>query len=231
MKSRRASRPLSAKPRWLRAASDAASSQRRRVGRNTIAGSRLYDPSAASKFAGGISGMRSFIGNLNLTSFLITVRGVPNCKIAATETNYCQRRRMTTIRTEMNNASPTKAHKNQGIAISIFLGIALFFTLPFMLAPVYAGPIWIFLPVLMSCYFAVALILGFFWRELSWRIGLWLFLVWPPALAFAAFLAGEQPWHWKRELISISQYPAIMVAACVGGWLGRFISRRRVAGQ
>jgi hypothetical protein len=31
------------------------------VGRNTIAGNRLYEPSAVSIVAGGISGMRSFI--------------------------------------------------------------------------------------------------------------------------------------------------------------------------
>src|SRR5437763_16070412 len=61
MKSRRASRRSSFEVRRLMDASDAASSQRRRVGRNTIAGSKLYEPSAANKFAGGISGMRSFI--------------------------------------------------------------------------------------------------------------------------------------------------------------------------
>src|SRR5438128_2967882 len=63
MKSRRASRRSSAEPRLLKAASDAASSQRRRVGKKTIAGSKLYDPSAANKFAGGISGMRSFMSH------------------------------------------------------------------------------------------------------------------------------------------------------------------------
>src|SRR5947209_7475173 len=61
MKSRRASWRTSAVARRLSAASDAASSQRRRVGRKTIAGNKLYEPSAASRVAGGISGMRSFM--------------------------------------------------------------------------------------------------------------------------------------------------------------------------
>src|SRR5205823_770649 len=42
----------------------------RLVGRKTIAGNKLYEPSAASKVAGGSSGMRSFIFPSNLTRFL-----------------------------------------------------------------------------------------------------------------------------------------------------------------
>src|SRR5687768_16346573 len=61
MKSRRASRRSSAEPRRVKAASVAASSHRRRVGRNTIAGRKLYEPSAVNNVAGGISGIRSFI--------------------------------------------------------------------------------------------------------------------------------------------------------------------------
>src|SRR4030095_4414450 len=60
-KSRRASRRSSFAVLRLSAASVAASSQRRRVGRKTIAGNKLYEPSAASKVAGGISGIRSLI--------------------------------------------------------------------------------------------------------------------------------------------------------------------------
>src|SRR2546423_10751152 len=74
MKSRRASRRSSAEPRLLNAASDAASSQRRRVGKNTIAGSKLYDPSAASKVAGGISGMRSFMNQISEAALPLDVR-------------------------------------------------------------------------------------------------------------------------------------------------------------
>src|SRR6266849_2987613 len=47
--------------RRLSAASEAASSQRRRVGRKIMAGNKLYEPRAASNVAGGISGMRSFM--------------------------------------------------------------------------------------------------------------------------------------------------------------------------
>jgi hypothetical protein len=47
----------------LSAASVAASSHRRRVGKKTIAGNKLYEPSAANKVAGGISGIRNLIGN------------------------------------------------------------------------------------------------------------------------------------------------------------------------
>src|SRR5688572_26822015 len=61
MKSRRRSRRSSAVVRRLKAASVAASSHRRRVGRKTMAGSKLYELSAVNNVAGGISGMRSFI--------------------------------------------------------------------------------------------------------------------------------------------------------------------------
>src|SRR6266550_5290194 len=68
MKSRRASRRSSFEVRRLKAASDAASSQRRRVGRKTMAGNKLYELSAASKVAGGISGIRSFMGTKRVRS-------------------------------------------------------------------------------------------------------------------------------------------------------------------
>src|SRR5882724_1764267 len=61
MNSRRASRRSSVASRRANAASEAALSQRLRVGRKTIAGNKLYEPSAANKVAGGISGMLTFI--------------------------------------------------------------------------------------------------------------------------------------------------------------------------
>jgi hypothetical protein len=125
------------------------------------------------------------------------------------------------------NRSQRYWRSKQGIAVSILFGVAFFFTLPFLLAPVYTASIWIFLPTLMSCYFAAGLTLGLFWPQLSWRVGLWLFLVWPPMLLFALFLAADAgPWNWKGELISLGEYALMMIAACIGGWLGSTISKR-----
>src|SRR5207302_6153391 len=90
MKSRRASRRSSAEPRLLKAASDAASSQRRRVGRKTIAGNKLYELSAASKFAGGISGMRNFIGVCNLYAIDASARSLQSTQRFRDSVFHCQ---------------------------------------------------------------------------------------------------------------------------------------------
>ncbi len=94
--------------------------------------------------------------------------------------------------------------KRQGIAISIFTGIAAFFLLPLMLWPIMNRPVWLYLPVFSVAYFLIALLIGYFWSPVGWKIGLWLFLPWPPALLFAEFLSADKPWDWKGDLLSLA---------------------------
>jgi hypothetical protein len=117
--------------------------------------------------------------------------------------------------------------KRQGTAVSIFVGIGLFFILPLALEPVLTQPTRVFLPVFMACYFVAALGLALQWPQVSWRVGLWLFLLWPAFLLFAVFLSADRPWNWKGDLLSLAAYGSMLVAACFGGWLGAFVSKRR----
>jgi len=65
-----------------------------------------------------------------------------------------------------------ESRRHQGIAISIFVGIGVFFILPLVLAPVLRQPAWLYLPIFMACYFLIALVLGFIWSPVSWQVGL-----------------------------------------------------------
>ncbi len=120
-----------------------------------------------------------------------------------------------------------KKSKHQGMAISIFVGIGMFFILPLVLGPVLRQPAWLYLPIFMACYFLIALVLALNWSPMSWQVGLWLFIPWPPALLFAEFLSADQPWNWKGDLLSVAAYASMFIAACFGGWLGAFINTRR----
>jgi|ERR1044072_66050 hypothetical protein len=120
--------------------------------------------------------------------------------------------------------------KRQGTAVAIFLGIGLFFILPLALEPVLSQPARLFLPVFMGSYFVTALGVALLWPQVSWRVGLWLFLPWPPALLFSFFLTADQSWPWKAvlgDLLSLAAYALMFIAACFGGWLGAVISNRR----
>jgi hypothetical protein len=120
--------------------------------------------------------------------------------------------------------------KRQVTAFAILVGIGLFFILPLVLQPVLNQPARVFLPVFMGCYFVAALGLALLWPQVSWRVGLWLFLPWPPALLFSFFLAADQPWPWKAvlgDLLSVGAYALMFIAACFGGWLGALTSRKR----
>ena len=120
-----------------------------------------------------------------------------------------------------------ESRRHQGIAISIFVGIGMFFILPLVLAPVLRQPAWLYLPIFMACYFLIALVLGFIWSPVSWQVGLWLFIPWPPALLFAEFLSADQPWNWKGDLLSVAAYASMFIAACFGGWFGTLVDTRR----
>ncbi len=117
--------------------------------------------------------------------------------------------------------------KGQGIAVSIFVGIGLFFILPLILTPIFRQSAWVYLPVAMGCYFVAAVTLGIYWPVLNWRIGLWLFAPWPPALLFAEFLSADQPLNWKGDLLSLGVYVLMLIAACFGGWFGTLVDTRR----
>jgi len=82
------------------------------------------------------------------------------------------------------------------------------------------------LPLLITAYGISGVGLGFFWPNIGWRLGLYLFAIWPPVLLFSVFLAGEVPWNIRAELRSLFGYCLILIAACIGGWVGSVIGRQ-----
>lgn len=111
-------------------------------------------------------------------------------------------------------------------AVAVLLGIALFFTLPLVVGFILGDDTPLFLPLLITSYGVSGLILGFTWPDMSWRLGLWLYLIWPAMLLFMFFLSAEQPSDWKRESRDLFGFFLILIAACLGARLGAFIRQR-----
>lgn len=85
--------------------------------------------------------------------------------------------------------------------------------------------VWLFL-FDFTLYSVAGLVLGFVWPNSSWRLGFYLFAVWPPVLLVGAFLAWEQPATVRPTLMNLLGYLLILVGACVGAGLGALIARR-----
>jgi uncharacterized membrane protein YfcA len=108
----------------------------------------------------------------------------------------------------------------------VLAGVALFFTLPFAISALFGDNTRWYLTLLVAPYAIAGVVLGIVWPQMSWQIGIWLFAVWPPALSFDFFLTAEVPSDRKKDLQNLAGYLLILVAACVGGWLGSLTARR-----
>jgi len=120
-----------------------------------------------------------------------------------------------------------RTNNNRAKAVTVLLGIALFLTVSFVISFALGDDTSFDMPLLIASYGISGLILGFTWPDMSWRLGLWLCLIWPPILLFMLFLSAEQPSNWRRELPDLFGYLLILTAACLGAGLGAFIRRRR----
>jgi hypothetical protein len=81
---------------------------------------------------------------------------------------------------------------------------------------------------LVLSYGIGGLILGYVWPKMSWRLGFWLFVIWPPMLLLGLFLGGESlSWaNWKANLLDVLSFFWILFVGRVGGWLGAVVGRR-----
>jgi hypothetical protein len=104
------------------------------------------------------------------------------------------------------------------------VGVGVAFTVPIV-----AG--FFFGETLIPFYWVVVIqgisgiVLSFVWPHMSWRTGLWLFAIWPLILLFAVVLGGLP--NRKADLFDALTYLWILLAGCIGGWLGALISTRR----
>lgn len=119
--------------------------------------------------------------------------------------------------------------------LAILVGLTLFFVLATVPASIFGDHSPYLLTIDIVAYGIAGIVLGFFWPKLGWRLGLYLFAVWPPMLLFMLFLGGENltngPVNWKGILSDLIGYLMIGVAACVGAALGSAIKRRRLRGS
>jgi hypothetical protein len=108
--------------------------------------------------------------------------------------------------------------------VAVLLGITLFFALPFVSDSLLGENTWWYL---VLSYGASGVVLGFIWPNMSWRLGLWLFAIWPPMLVLMLFFSDPQPVvHWKREILGFLGFFLILPGASTGAWLGSLIARR-----
>jgi hypothetical protein len=112
--------------------------------------------------------------------------------------------------------------------LAVFVGVVLFFILPITVGNRLGDDTPLLLPIIIAAYTVCGVVLGLVWHDDGWRLGIYLFAIWPPALLFAIFLAGELPWTrstvW-RDLKDLLGYMLILVGACLGAWLGAMIRR------
>lgn len=119
-------------------------------------------------------------------------------------------------------------------ALAFLTGLALFFGVILTVGFLRGDDTPLLLPLLVAAYGVSAVIFGFFWPEVGWRFGLWLFTVWPPMLLFAAFLGGEALMEghvdMKGMIRDLAGYSIILVGACLSAEIGAIIKRRRMVG-
>ncbi len=103
---------------------------------------------------------------------------------------------------------------------AVLVGIALALTVPFIVGAAIGYESRWYLVIVAIPYGVAGIILGLVWRDVGWRIGIWLFLVWPPALLLGYILVLEVPSDWRKDLLNFMEYWLILIAACLGGWIG-----------
>ena len=115
--------------------------------------------------------------------------------------------------------------------LAVFVGVALFFFVGTVPASVLGDYSRLLVPIDIAAYGVAGIVFGFVWPKVGWRLGLYLFAVWPPMLLFMLFLGGEalmaRPVNSKGILRDLLGYLLIGVAACLGAALGAFIRRQR----
>ena len=110
--------------------------------------------------------------------------------------------------------------------VAVLVGVGLFLFVAFVPSLWFGDSSLLLFMFDIATYGVAGIVFGFIWPSSRWRLGLYLFAVWPPVLAFATFLAWEQPVTVRATLLNLLGYLLVLVGACVGGGLGALIARR-----
>ena len=110
---------------------------------------------------------------------------------------------------------------------AVTIGIGLFFFVAFLPAQLFGNAVWLWVAADIVSYTIGGVVLGFIWPDMSWRLGIWLFAVWP-LIILLAFLISDPPRviNWKEELLSLLGYLMILPGACLGAWIGSLLRLR-----
>ena len=105
--------------------------------------------------------------------------------------------------------------------VAVVAGIALWICLGFV--PVF-WPALSFSGVIVVdiASFAVSgILLGLIWPQVGWRLGFYLFIVWPLYIVgTVAFSDPPAVIRWKDELLGLGSYLLILPGSTLGAWLG-----------
>jgi hypothetical protein len=114
-------------------------------------------------------------------------------------------------------------------AIALFAGAALFFAVATIPAMLFGDDSPLLVPIDVAAYGVAGVVFGLIWPNAGWRLGLWLFAVWPLMLLFSMFLAGEVLLEgsvsWVGVLRDLAGALLVLAASCFGAEAGAVIRR------
>ena len=111
--------------------------------------------------------------------------------------------------------------------LAVIVGIAL------LLFVAFVSDLWsktsslILFTFFVATYSVAGMVLGFIWPNSGWRLGLYLFSIWPLFL-LASVLFSDPPAvvNWRGQLLALFGYVLILPGAALGAWVGSIIRRR-----
>lgn len=116
--------------------------------------------------------------------------------------------------------SKSNASMARPVATGILTGILLALALVFIVGKFVRPESLLFVVIAILLYATSGLALAIIWPHHGWRMGLWLFVIWPPMLLFSVFLTADVPVNPRTELKDLLAYFVIFLGACIGGALG-----------
>ncbi len=114
--------------------------------------------------------------------------------------------------------------------IAVFLSFGLF-SIVTIVGGFFLGSYSLYPFLFLALSHAIAAgVLGYIWPHIGWRIGLWMFLVWPLFLLVGFLLTADYLTsghaNWKDIFVVLLFCFSILPVGCIGGWLGAAIKGR-----
>jgi hypothetical protein len=120
-----------------------------------------------------------------------------------------------------------KATDIRGRICAVVAGIGLLLFVAFLSDSWSNASSFLLFTFFVATYSVGGVILGFIWPNSGWRLGLYLFSIWPLFLV-ASVLFSDPPAvvNWGGQLLALLGYLLILPGAVIGAWLGSRIRGR-----